>query len=494
MTSRRSYGMLIVALSMAISMLACNLGKTAAPTSQPTFTSAPLPTQTTPPTEPPTPTTKPTSTSAPTATQAPTEAPLEKPTDEPVGELTLTAPNIVAGALNILTTNSFVDEFDDWNIAGLVRNDTERMVNDIEIEIEIFDAQDNSVYKEVAYTSLSNLAPGEVSPFDLWVYEDLPGADHFTATIVGNGTNTYSERIQGDVSKVTFTVDDYQYAHLTGLITNNTDQPMDVNTVAGVLFDIDQNILDAQTESVILNHLEPGESGPFRITFSGLGNLVEAIDTYQFYIDSVVGSEPDYYDLKLSDDHNDYMDAYDSYHLVGTLTNNSSQYINASLVATILDKDGNVLDVSSTSLPMLSIAPGETLPYDFDYWGPIDASKDVLAKADRYRVQVDWYWTWDSTTQLIDLALSDETNTFDEYNGTFAGKVVNNSGMDLDYATVVVYLYDRQTEQVLMMGYDSLWDELPDGASADFEVTVPIPPDFNVDSIYYDTLVKGEPK
>ena len=405
MTSRRSYGMLIVALTLAISMLACNFGKTAAPTSQPSFTPPPPPTQTTPPTQPPapTPTTEPTSTTIPTATQAPAEATLEKPTDEPVGEVTLIAPNIVAGAINILASNSFMDEFDDWNIAGLVRNDTERMVNDIEIEIEIFDAQENSVYKEVAYTSLSNLAPGEISPFDLWVYEDLPDADHFKATIVGNGTNTYSERIAADISKVTLTVDDYQYTHLTGLVTNNTDQPMDVNTVAAALFDVDQNILDAQTESVILNHLEPGESGPFRITFSGLGNLVEAIDTYQFYVDAVVGSEPDYYDLKLSEDHNDYMDAYDSYHLVGTLTNNSDQYINASLVASILDKDGNVLDASSTSLAMLSIAPNETLPYDFDYWGPIDASKDVLSKADRYRVQVDWYWTWDSTTQLVDL-------------------------------------------------------------------------------------------
>ena len=74
------------------------------------------------------------------------------------------------------------------------------------------------------------------------------------------------------------------------------------------------------------------------------------------------------------------------------------------------------------------------------------------------------------------------------------GLIVNNSGKDLDYATVVVYLFDRQTDQVLMMGYDSVWEELLNGASADYEVNIPIPTDFDVDSIYFDTIVKGEPK
>ena len=382
MAHRRSYGLLIVTLMLAVSMLACNFGRTATSVPQPTSTSVPPPTQTTAPIDTP----APTPTSEPTATQAPTESAMELPTEEPVKESTTTAPNIVAGALNIIAVNSYMDEFEDWNIVGLVRNDTERMVNDIEIEIEIFDNQENSIYKEVTYSSLSNLAPGEISPFDLWVYEDLPNADHFEATVVGNGTNTYSERLQGDISKVTLTIDDYNSTHLTGIITNNTDQPMDINNIAAALFDTDQNILDAQTESVVLNHLEPGKSGPFRITFSGLGNLVEAIDTYQFYMDAVVGSESNYYDLKLSDDQNDYMDASDIFHLVGTLTNNSDTYINASLVASIYDSDGNVLDVSATSLPVLSIAPEETIPYDFDIWGPLDASKDVFAKADTYLV------------------------------------------------------------------------------------------------------------
>jgi hypothetical protein len=449
MNRKRRIGIILFTLAIVLSILACG---GAAPT--PTATQPPPPTNT--PVPPP------------EATEA-------------------TTPN----QLNVIALNGYKDTFNDWHIVGLVSNDTQRIVNDIEVEVEIFDANNNSLYKDVAYTSLYTIAPGEVTPFDLWVYDELPAADHFTAVIVGQGSANI-ERAVVDFEGVTQVVDSFNDIDLTGEMVNNTGGPVDISGLAVAYFDNSGELVTIAYASVIIRHLEAGESGPFRFTVYGPEDTTSSLSDYQLYVDASVADPADMVDLALSDEHYHYMDAYDNFHLVGSVTNNTDLKMNVSLVAGIYDDAGNCLDASTKSLPVYSLAPGETLPYDFDSWGPMDYVSGTHDKATTYHVMIDWYWTWDTTTELVDLATQDDSNTYDKYQGKFIGYVLNNSGKDLTGATVIVTLYEKGTNKPLATDYDWIFDDIADGATAAYEVNVNIWDGFDPNNVEYVILVKGE--
>lgn len=479
MQKKRTIGIVIFTLAIILSILACGGG--AAPTATnpppPTNTAPPPPTNTpVPPTNTPLP---PTNTPLP-----PTNTPLP-PTNTPESGGTTPA------QINISDLSGYKDEYNDWHIVGLVTNDTERAVNSLQIEVEIFDKNDNSLYKEIAYSSLYSLAPGEVTPFELWVYEDLPNADHFKATLVGQGVAELT-RATLDYQAITMVVDDNNQIALTGELVNNTKDPVDVNGLAAAIFDSTGSLVTASYVGSLRHHLEPGESGPFSFTIYAPTDVVNSLKDYKLYQDAVVVDPATTYDLVLSDKHYDYVDTWGNFHLVGEVTNNSDKYLNVSLVAGVYDETGNVLDASSKSLPVSSIAPGETIPYDFSYWGPIDTVKGTYDKAKTYQVMVDWYWTWESSTIMVDLTTQKDQNSYDSDQGKFTGEVVNNTGKELSSATVIVSLYDKTSGQVIATYYDWLSDKIADGATAAYEVNIDLPSGFDANNVEYIILAKGE--
>jgi hypothetical protein len=394
------------------------------------------------------------------------------------------------GQLNITSLNGYQDEWDDWHIVGLLANDTDRAVSDLEIEVEIFDASETSLYKEVAYPMLYNLAPGELSPFELWVYEDLPTADHFTAAIVGQGTSDI-ERATVEITKVTQIVDEYDAINLTGEVVNNNDTPVDISGLSAALFNDAGELVTAGYVSVVQHHLEPGESGVFRINLYAPEDQLESLTDYEFYVDSVVADPADVVDLQFSDFY-DYMDGYDNFHLAGSITNNSDKNMSVSMVAGIYDGNGNVVDASTLSLPFYYIAPGETIPLDFDSWGPMSYTSDAYDNATEYIVSVDYYWTYESYSQLTTLTTKDDSNTFDSDEAKFIGYVVNDSGKDLTGATVVVALYEKGTQNLWATDYNWIFDDIANGAEVAYEVTIYLPADVDASMVDIVITVRGD--
>ena len=480
MKRHRKLGLILFTAAIVFSMLACGGGTTAptatVPPPAPTNTPVPPPPTDTPP-PPPTdtavPPTEPPATEAPAATEATTDT---------TGDL-----ERVPGQLNIISLNGFQDEWEDWHIVGLIANDTERTVSDMEVEVEIFDANGASLYKEVAYAMLYNLAPGETSPFDLWVYDDLAGPDHFTATMVGQGSSDV-ERAAVDVGNVVRVVDDYDSINLTGEVTNNGTTPVEVNGAAAALFDAEGKMITAAYISVVQHHLEAGETGPFRFSLSVPEDQIEAATDYKLYWDAVVSDPADLVDLSFSDFY-DYMDTYDNFHLAGLITNNSTKNMSVSMVAGIYDADGNVVDASSLSLPLYYVAPGETLPLDFDSWGPMNYTSDAYDKGDTYQVSVDYYWTYESYSDLAKVSTKDDSNTFSADEAKFIGYVVNDSGKDLSGATVIVALYEKGTQKLWATEYDWLFDDIAAGAEVPYEVTVYLPS--GVDATMVDIVISA---
>ena len=465
MKSFRITRQLTIALVLIAGMLACNLSA-----ADPTATPPPTPTEVPPvPTDAPEPTTAP----------EPTDAPVV-PTQGSDG----TAP------LEIVSVNGFLDTFESWNIVGLVLNNTDRIVDSVEIEIELFDTAGNSLYVNTTFVDLFNIAPGEITPFSYTVFEDVPGADNFVATVIGNST-TELERAYPDVVNMNMVHDDSGDTHITGEFVNNTDQAIEINSLAAATFDAGGQVLTANSYSVSIRHLNPGESGPFRISITGADTGTAEIDSFVVYTDSEFGDPLGPFGLTISDAY-DYVDTFDNLHLVGEVTNDGDLTLNVNLVAGIYAADGTVLDASDISLPINALPPGETLPYDFDFWGPLVDSSGLLEQADSYTIQVDAYWTWETTTEQHVLSTQNDVNEFDDFGGEFNGQVVNDSGGPVDYITIVIYLRELATDRVIASGYDFIFDELADGATADYTVFIDVPDGFDIASAEYFIIVVGE--
>lgn len=465
MTATPQNRLIRILLIAVFTLLACNLGSGSSTETTPV-----------PPTDvPAVPTSAPEPTQAPEPTAVPTAADL---------------PTTSSGELEMLMVNSFKDSFDTWNIVGLVKNNSSRFVDNIEIEVEIFDADGNSLFLDIAYADLYNIGPGEISPFSYYVYEDLPTADNYEARIVGSSTADL-ERAVPDVLNTKLTIDEYGDFHVTGELLNNTDRPILINSLAAATFGSDGLVHTADSYSVAIRYLDPGDVGPFRVSMAGEGETDGEINDFEIYVDAEFSDPITPYDIFIGDAIY-YLDTLDDLHLIGEVTNNADLPLNLTLVAGIYDASGVVLDAASTTLSLSAIQAGEILPYDFEFWGPMNYDPSVVDLADSYTIQVDGYWTWDSTIELIDISTQNDTNTFDDFGGEFNGQIVNDSGGPLAYVTVLVYLRDLETGEVIATDYDFIYEEIAAGGVADYTVYLSIYDGFDPTTAEYYIVAKGE--
>lgn len=473
MTPKHRTRMALLSVLATIIIFACQVGS--APTPTPAPTNTPLPTNTpVPPTNTPEPTAVP--------TEVPTEAPADVPTEaagEPTGDI-----------IAIDQVHGFYDLYDTLNVVGLVTNNTSRAIDNIEVEVEIFDAAGASLYKETTYVDLYTIAPGESTPFSLYVFDDIPNADNFVATVVGNSV-TDLERATVDVANSVMTIDDDGSVHLTGELVNNTDQPVLINSLAGAVFNANGEIIISESYNVMIRYLDPGDSGPFRVTITGPKDGTADLTDYKIYIDAEVTNAVTPFNVTVSDAIN-YSDDYDDLHLVGQVVNNGDLTLNVYLVAGLYDAEGNVIDAASLTLPFTALKPGEMSPYDFDFWGAVNNTSGLLDKATEYSVQVDAWWTYETSTEMFDLTTANDNFTFDSFGGTLTGQVVNNSGGPIGSATVVVYFVSKETGLVVGMGDTYVYEEIADGASLEYTLYLYPEAGFDLSTVDYFIIVKGQ--
>ncbi|MCP4426976.1 MAG: hypothetical protein GY803_21000 [Chloroflexi bacterium] len=395
------------------------------------------------------------------------------------------------GELMVEALQGYEDMFGNLHIIGLATNRSARAVDGIEVEIDILDAVGNSLYTEMAWTSLYKIAPGETTPFRLAVYEELSGADSFSATIVGQSVAEI-ERADIEVRGTTLTVDDDGNVHITGEIVNNGSEPAAINGVAAATFDGAGEIVTADSSIVNIGYLEPGESGPFRVYMYGPSKGADAIVDHIVYVDAIATLPETAWALTFPEEGHIYIDRYDDVHLVGEVTNDGSEILDVRLLAAFYDADGNVLDADTFSLP-LDLAPGDTLPFDIvGGWAPLEHTTGLLDRAATYTVSWDPYWTWTSSEVTVDLTTANDMQEFDKYGVTFTGQMVNSSGMAIDKSFIVFGLRDAATGKLVATGYDSNFDDIPADGVVDYWVYIDLESEYDESSLEVFVIVKGE--
>lgn len=496
MLSKRLLAILSMIVALTLATLACGGGGAATeapdPTRTPRATAEEEPTEEVEadPTEEP--------------EEEPTEEPEAEPTEEPEEEPTA-EPGIVAGEVAVTTVYGYVDEYDYFHVVGLVYNDTEDAATNIELTLELVDANGDSVLTDVDGNAVDSvefspflytIAQGEVTPFDYYINaSDLDPSEL-------EGTVTVTDFDDGDVNRGsvevvndTVTFGEFGTIYMTGELVNLSNEPVIVNSLAGALLAPDGTALAADGSFSLTRYLAPNgdEAGndrtPFSITLDG---PAEDADTSVFYYDVDIADEVDTAALISVDITSAYVDDFDNLHIFANIGNNGDQVLSISLVGGLYAEDGTVLDAATASVPIY-VGPGEVRPVSFDYFGAANSSEDVLGQVASYSIQVDPYWTYETSFDVVALETANESSEVSDGYVTFTGDVINTSEENLSSATLILAIYDG--EEVL---YSSSWtsvypdgDTIAPGATLPFEVTLYIPSDVDTSSYTFFTYVQG---
>jgi len=489
MTTNQSLRLAAVSLVLIVALVACGGPGEPIPTAvhvEPTATAAATPEATAIP--------KPAATSTVAAT------PKAAATAEVAASSAGGCATVTDGQLGVARAVTYQDTMDSWRVIGLVCNKTPEAVQNVQLEVDLFDQAGQSIYRnQNVFAALNNIAAGEASPFGLSIYDPIGTPDQVKAAITSS-QKAVLKRATVDTQGVTTAIDDQGNLHIAGELINHGNAPVEIHGLAAATFEKDGKMFTADYASVVIHYLAPGASGPFRVSMFGPKSGTTALDTYQLYFDAET-TDPKEFLINAKTDLKDlspYLDANGQFHLVGEITNPGATNIGVRLLATVYDKGRHVIDASSMDTAISAIKPGETIPFAFNYWGALGSKKGLSDAFASYEIQVDPTWTWTTEMELFDLKTQNDATQWSEIQGTFTGEVINSTGGDLESAVIMVSIYAKQAQAganaLLATNYAfaDIKDKLADGQTAPYTVFVPIPKGFNIDNYEYRIVVKGK--
>jgi hypothetical protein len=433
---------------------------------------------------------------------SPTNSPLPSETPLPIDTNTVVVPTITptmavteippeAGQVNIIDLNGFKDEADYWYFSGLVRNDTQQTIADLQIEVSLFNSTGTEIYTYTTYSMLLYLAPGESSPFSDFTTEPYPDGQTIQASVVGNSSIDAIKRANLEFRGVSLWADDYNDIYLAGEVFNRSADPVEINAIAGTLTDSAGKLVTSSSGYPHLSYVEPNGSSPFVMMFDAPIGLAASLTNYTLYSDVLVTVPTTRYDITISDTHFKYQDTSGDMHLVGSVTNNISEPLNIYLVAGMYDKDGNCIDANVVYLP-IPLNPGATFPYDFSLWGAVDYVPAAYEAATEYKIFVDWLSTYEASSQSYTLSTKDDSNAFDGTTFYFTGTVINNSGQDLSSALVSISLYDKTSGDLIATNLNFVAESLTKDSSGTYEVYLYPANDINPADVSIEIIALGQ--
>lgn len=427
-------------------------------------------------------------------------------TDEPAVETQAPVEDPAGGdGLTITDAYAFTDSWGDYYVVGNLVNNLDTDVSYVELSIEMRDAAGNSLLKddndavvesETFYPMLYNLAPGDSTPFSFWLSSDAGAFDNFVVRVTDYDTATL-DRAQLLIQNVYTYADDSGSIYLSGELVNQSNGWAYINGVAGAMLNAAEQVVTADWTFTYATALAPAgdpdgfDRTPFSITMTNPG--IEMPYWYVYY-DAEIISEPDFYPVAVELTYN-FFDGYDSFHIVGTVTNNSSEPLHILLVGGLYSADSLVIDADDLTLPVV-LPPGETVPFDMYYFGSVNYNSDVAAILDSFTIQADWYNVYPSFYEVATLSVSNDSGEQDGDILTVTGTVTNDSGAALSGETVLVYVTDPDGV-VVASGYTYLFpdgDSIAAGAALNFEVTVYLEPGIDYSDYLYTVIAQGDIK
>jgi hypothetical protein len=356
-------------------------------------------------------------------------------------------------------------------IIGLVRNNSDFSITNVKVAIQVFNTDGELIIDDIVSTALTSLVPGSSSPFVLWLQEPPPSNLRLSASVI-DYTKAEFQRTDVKTRQQYITIDDNNDIHITGEIINNTLYPVQLVSFAAAVCNTDGDLLTTNSQSVFTRYLGPGEVSPYRVTMHRTGKNSTDLLEQKVYIDARIVNPEDYQNIEINNNLNQYKDRFGEFHLVGEITNHSKNKMNVGLVAGIYDSKGFVIDVATTRLALNSIYPGESLPFDFNTWGPLSYKKGALELAETFSVQWDPFLSWPNELNYARLKLEIRSLEINPTHGIFKGKLINETDFDVSSTVVIARIYDQDTGNILATKDEEFITLIPPGGEYSYQLVV----------------------
>jgi hypothetical protein len=419
----------------------------------------------------------------PTRITVPTRTPVPEATREP----TQVSGGIIAGEIAVLSTYGYKDEFGYFHIVGEIYNSTEKVAENIELTVELKDDSGNTLLKDDSDNPTESLtfspflftvAQGESSPFDFYIDVGEATPDSYRVTVTGQQTGQ-AQRASLELQNDQMVRDDSGNLYITGELVNLSDSPVQIDSLAGAALDENDRVVAANAYGPVTRILasagdeNENDRTPFRIRLDDPGDVASQWSVYwdADEVDSVTT-----YSIEMSPQNN-YYDRWGSLHLVGLVTNQSEEILSIAMVAGVYAEDGTVVDADTLTVPF-NLGPGESIPYNFEYFSNVNSNVAEANKLARSTVQVDPYWTSTAFSEVVALeAANVEQADEGEGSWTMTGEVTNTSDKPLAYYTVVIGVYEG--DNLVASAYTTEYPEadLAPGASLPFDLTLYLDPE-----------------
>ena len=394
----------------------------------------------------------------------------------------------------------FQDKGGAWRVVGIITNHSSKAVSKLETGVETRTSSDQAADQgeDIAAYPL-NLQPGQQALFTAWIDREIPGLDHFEVEVAECVLAEPAERSQVNVHGSRLTVDDAGTAQLTAELYNPDSRSVLVDGLMAGVYDQAGLLITAQYVDVTPRYLAAGESGPVRASLDLPEGAGPKVSSYKLFMDVLV-NQPDTLPLEVKRDVqilSHYTDKAGHFHLIGQITNPMSQGLMTSLQATVYSDSSKhqVMDASNlaTWVPLM---PGESLPFDFTDWGPLNSTQGLGNKLDGENTSIDLriepFLTWTTAANVKNLSLADGTVSFKDQQVLFTGKVKNDTSSGLTTAMVTAVLRRKSNGQIVAVGgaHLGITDSAGPGNVLNYSFTVPLPA--NLDSAGLETEITAK--
>lgn len=390
-------------------------------------------------------------------------------------------PETTGDELEFGKTTAYQDEFGYWNIHGLLTNSADYPVSSAEIEIELLDENDTPVHTETFYTLPYGLAPGETRPFTFQLPDTVTTLEHYEFNVL-QLSRVDLDPVQLESNGMSISESENGIVTITGEVLNNNDQAAAIYSIKAVLFSADDEIITTESCQVCTRYLDAGDSGPFQ--FLIYGHPREAVvDHYEIYFSGETAAHVDDFEVTFSELVHTYTDSAGNFHLIGDVQNNGDQILDLRLLTTFYDKNQQIVGASIYDLPMNSLVPGESSPYDILLIGPTNAID--------WLIQVDLAGSRVVDSPSYTLSTTGDEDNIAEYLSTFSGQVVNDTGETLQIVLVVIGLREKSNGLLVGLSSSLITGEFPPGSTVEYNLTISSDPEVDPAILEKFILTRG---
>jgi len=395
---------------------------------------------------------------------------------EPAGEAQFEPQN----GLQVTSFNSYTDTYGYMYVVGEALNVGEVPLRDVNVDLILLGEGGSELgVNDYNRISLDIVPVNGKYPFNFSIDEAMQNwtsVDFVIDAKEFDPATSYFQPASGlSVANVVPHPTDSEYGDfsLTGNVVNSGDAPARMIKLVIVAYDETGQVVDTNSTSLALDLLLPGGVSPFELRLDG---FKQAPYNYEILVegreDTDIAPQQAQVPFKVTQI-TTYLNDWGQLYIVGEAVNEGAvpaRDIRA--VASLLDANGDVLDLSTTNWAALElVAPEAVYPFSFYISDEVEDWKDVVLYLQAYPYDEEKAYFKPHQDLAVEnlTGIAPETD-YDEYK--FSGEVVNNGAAPARFIQVVIVAYDDNGSVVDVSNASPKieGDALAAGAKAPFEL------------------------